>query len=60
MGELLLEAFGQTLVMVVPSTIFSVIFGFIIAIVLVVTDSNGLFKEQKYRMGGNIAWVNYY
>ena len=42
MGELLLEAFGQTLVMVVPSTIFSVIFGFIIAIVLVVTDSNGL------------------
>lgn len=42
MGELLLEAFGQTLVMVVPSTIFSVIFGFIIAIILVVTDSNGL------------------
>ena len=42
MGELLLEAFGQTLVMVVPSTIFSVIFGFIIAIILVVTDSNGI------------------
>lgn len=42
MAELLLEAFGETLVMVIPSTIFSVIFGFLIAIILVVTDSNGL------------------
>ena len=42
MGKLLLEAFGQTLVMVIPSTVFSVILGFIIAIILVATDSNGL------------------
>lgn len=42
MGKLLLKASQETLVMVVPSTIFSVIFGFIIAVILVVTDSNGL------------------
>ncbi|MBS5985854.1 methionine ABC transporter permease [Clostridium sp.] len=46
MWELLWPAIQQTMIMVIPSTIFSVILGFIIAIILVVTDSNGL-KPNK-------------
>lgn len=42
MIQLLLKASEETLIMVLPSTIFSVILGFIIAVALVVTDSNGL------------------
>lgn len=46
MWELLWPAIQETMIMVIPSTIFSVILGFIIAIILVVTDSNGL-KPNK-------------
>ncbi|MFR4998392.1 MAG: methionine ABC transporter permease [Clostridium paraputrificum] len=46
MWELLWPAIQETMIMVIPSTIFSVILGFIIAIILVATDSNGL-KPNK-------------
>lgn len=42
MAELLWMAIKQTLIMVVPSTILAVLIGFIPAIVLVLTDENGL------------------
>lgn len=44
--EILLPALGETIYMVFVSTIFSVIIGFIPAIVLVLTDENGL-KPNK-------------
>lgn len=40
--EVLLIALGQTLYMTAVSTLFSVIIGFILAIVLVITDEKGL------------------
>ncbi|MBD7913038.1 MULTISPECIES: methionine ABC transporter permease [Clostridium] len=46
MWELLWPAIQQTLVMVVPSTILAVIIGFIPAIILTLTDENGL-KPNK-------------
>ena len=42
MFELLIPAILETLEMVIPSTIFAVIVGFIFAVVLVVTDEKGL------------------
>lgn len=46
MWELLGPAIKETLIMVLPSTLFAVILGFIIAIMLIVTDDNGL-KPNK-------------
>lgn len=46
MFELILESLKETLVMVIPSTIFSLILGFILAIILIVTSDNGL-KPNK-------------
>lgn len=46
MWELLSLAIAETLLMVIPSTILAVIIGFIPAIVLTVTDENGL-KPNK-------------
>lgn len=46
MFEILSEALGQTLIMVFFSTIFSVVIGFFIAIILTVTSPGGL-KENK-------------
>jgi D-methionine transport system permease protein len=46
MLELLWPALAQTLVMVIPSTILAVVIGFIPAIILVLTDENGL-KPNK-------------
>lgn len=42
MWELLLPAIYETLVMVIPSTILAMAIGFILAIILVVTDKDGL------------------
>lgn len=42
MWELLRPAILQTFEMVIPATIFAVIIGFVLAIVLTVTDKNGL------------------
>ena len=46
MGDLLWQALKETLIMVIPSTILAVIIGFIPAIILVLTDENGL-KPNK-------------
>ena len=46
MWELLSPAIGETLLMVIPSTILAVIIGFIPAIILTVTDEGGL-KPNK-------------
>lgn len=46
MFELILESLRETLVMVIPSTIFSLILGFIFAMILIVTSDNGL-KPNK-------------
>ena len=46
MFEIVSKALGETLIMVFFSTIFSVILGFVIAIILTVTAPNGL-KENK-------------
>jgi len=46
MFEILSEALGQTLIMVFFSTVFSVIIGFIVAIILTVTEPKGL-KPNK-------------
>lgn len=46
MVDILIPALGETLVMVFFSTLFSLILGFIPAIVLVITSSNGL-KPNK-------------
>jgi D-methionine transport system permease protein len=46
MWELLSPAIGETLLMVIPSTIMAVIIGFIPAIILTVTDEGGL-KPNK-------------
>lgn len=46
MWELLSVAIGETLLMVIPSTILAVIIGFIPAIILTVTDQGGL-KPNK-------------
>ncbi|MGG7178726.1 methionine ABC transporter permease [Clostridium paraputrificum] len=46
MWELLAPAIKETMIMVIPSTIFAVIIGFILAIILTVTDENGL-KPNK-------------
>jgi len=46
MCELLLPAIGETLLMIIPSTILAVIIGFIPAIILTVTDEGGL-KPNK-------------
>lgn len=46
MFELILESLKETLVMVIPSTIFSLILGFILAMILIVTSDNGL-KPNK-------------
>ncbi|MGL5351872.1 MAG: methionine ABC transporter permease [Clostridium sp.] len=42
MSEVILKALGETLVMVFFSTLFSVIIGFILAIIVTVTSPNGL------------------
>ena len=42
MYDVIMKAFGQTVYMVIGSTIFSVILGFIPAIVLTVTAPDGL------------------
>ena len=42
MSEVILKALGQTLTMVLFSSIFSVIIGFILAIIVTVTSPNGL------------------
>lgn len=42
MWDLLIEALQDTFTMVIPSTIFSMILGFILAIILVVTAKEGL------------------
>jgi D-methionine transport system permease protein len=44
--KLLSEALGQTLYMVLLSSLFSVVIGFLIAIVLIITDDKGL-KPNK-------------
>lgn len=46
MAEILIPAFKQTLIMVIFSTIFAIIIGFIPAIILIVTADNGL-KPNK-------------
>ena len=46
MAELIIEAIKQTFVMVIPATFFSTIIGFLLAIILVVTDQDGL-KPNK-------------
>lgn len=46
MWELLSPAIYETAIMVIPSTIFAMIIGFVLAIILVVTDKNGL-KPNK-------------
>ena len=46
MFEFILESLRETLVMVIPSTIFSLILGFIFAMILIVTSDNGL-KPNK-------------
>lgn len=46
MFEILSKALGETLIMVFFSTVFSVIIGFLIAIILTVTSPGGL-KENK-------------
>ena len=46
MWDLLGPAIYETTIMVIPSTIFAVILGFILAIILTVTDENGL-KPNK-------------
>lgn len=45
--DILLPAIGETLYMVLLSTFFSVIIGFLFAIVLVVTDTKGLKPNQS-------------
>lgn len=47
MTEILAEALGQTLYMVIFSTLFSGIIGFAIAILLILTDEKGL-RPNKY------------
>lgn len=44
--ELLLPAIKDTFIMVIPSTILSVVFGFILAIILILSNKGGL-KENK-------------
>lgn len=46
MSEILIEGFNKTIIMVFFSTLFSVILGFILGIVLIVTAPNGL-KPNK-------------
>lgn len=45
--EILIEALGQTIYMVGVSTILATLIGFILAIILVITDKNGL-KPNKF------------
>lgn len=47
MSDILLKALGQTIIMVFFSTVFSIILGFVPAIVLIVTEPNGL-KPNKF------------
>lgn len=47
MSDILLKALGQTIIMVFFSTIFSVILGFVPAIILIVTAPKGL-KPNKF------------
>ena len=53
MGEIVLDALKETLIMVFTSTIFAVILGFIPAILLTVTANDGLkpnkiiYKDRK-------------
>lgn len=42
MAELIVEAIKQTFIMVIPATLFSTVIGFFLAIVLIVTDNDGL------------------
>ncbi|WP_411168899.1 methionine ABC transporter permease [Clostridium sp. MB05] len=47
MSDILLKALGQTIIMVFFSTVFSIILGFVPAIILIVTEPNGL-KPNKF------------
>ena len=49
MYDVIMKAFGQTVYMVIGSTLFSVILGFIPAIVLTVTAPDGL-RPNKYHL----------
>jgi D-methionine transport system permease protein len=47
MSDILLKALGQTIIMVFFSTVFSIILGFVPAIILIVTEPKGL-KPNKF------------
>ena len=66
MYDVIMKAFGQTVYMVIGSTIFSVILGFIPAIVLTVTAPDGLrpnkiishHRSHQAERSFTVSWIS--